>query len=779
VEADSAFRLALQRLSSDEPNEGLAYLARVIRLDRRNDAARTLLYTQFLTRSWPVPVRKFGPEGRIGGAVFSNDGARAVFRSGEFLEMWDVVKGQRIGRLDAGFDAVSFALASDGWTVLVSPGAYGKGDQLALWNPARGRTITYAEVRRLPGLGACDLLRTFDVSAGGEVAVDCLGLTFASFSGRPASGTLGRWQSSRFGPDPRFVVANAGADAVLDRQQPARGVIEPALHSGDFAGGFSRDGKRIAVGRGLMVDVVELASGKRLTGFENQSAAQAATFDPTGRFVMTIAEDDCIRLWDASDGTMMFEPVWHGAIREAAFSNDGSRLLTASDRLASWWSARDGTSSGAPVTAAGRMLTAHFDTSGSIVTVSRREARVWQLASAVLPPALSEGADKVNGLSADRSRVLVTREGRFSAFDSRSGEKLWTVPEEQSPVAASADGSRILLTGADDRISLYETRTWRMLWQLPPGMVFPSFSRDGAAVLIQTDKTIAVRSAATGAPLAPPIDAPFGSLRGSSNDGSVLVLRSDDTIRVWDVRRRRALLSEPDKEDAAIALSPDGRRLAVASRTGLRVFELADGSVRTAPHQEDERLYRVVFSPDGQRLATALENSVVLCDAGTLQCADEAFAHADVTEMELSADGRRILTATDKEVRVWDTATKRPLTHALPREERAPIGLSPDGAFVFSVKGGELYRIPLPSLDDDDAERLAALGEAIAGAGIDRLGVTTPVDGIEALATLADQCGAIQSPTCDIVRWLRTPPEKRSVSPVSKVMPAGYAKRGQ
>src|SRR5262249_22897237 len=44
VEADSAFRLALQELDTDQAAEGLAYLARVVETDSSNSAARILLY---------------------------------------------------------------------------------------------------------------------------------------------------------------------------------------------------------------------------------------------------------------------------------------------------------------------------------------------------------------------------------------------------------------------------------------------------------------------------------------------------------------------------------------------------------------------------------------------------------------------------------------------------------------------------------------------------------------------------------------------------------------
>src|SRR5204862_3913413 len=103
IEADSAFHLALQKLASEEPAEGLAYLAHVVRNDPHNDAARVLLYEQFLTRSWPVPLRTFGPERRMDAAAFNGDGTLVALQLGKSVEAWNVARGQRIGTLDPRF----------------------------------------------------------------------------------------------------------------------------------------------------------------------------------------------------------------------------------------------------------------------------------------------------------------------------------------------------------------------------------------------------------------------------------------------------------------------------------------------------------------------------------------------------------------------------------------------------------------------------------------------------------------------------------------------------
>ena len=77
-----------------------------------------------------------------------------------------------------------------------------------------------------------------------------------------------------------------------------------------------------------------------------------------------------------------------------------------------------------------------------------------------------------------------------------------------------------------------------------------------------------------------------------------------------------------------------------------------------------------------------------------------------------------------------------------------------------------MYRLPLPlALPDDEAERLADLGEAVAGLRVTRLGTAERLDGYQKLQELARGCGSTSGIACDVVRWMRTPQTQRSRRP--------------
>jgi WD40 repeat protein len=776
VEADSAFRLALQKLSSDEPTEGLAYLARVIRLDRGNAAARTLLYSQLVTRSWPIPIRSFGPAGHIDAAVFSADGARVVFRVDATVEMWDVATGRQLGSRNIGFQPEWMLFASDGWTVLFDPRSYVTfaGPNVALWNPRTDRP-TFNDVAARFRAAGCGNYRVFDVSPDGrELIAACqLKRVIVPLAAERPFQTIGaageEAKRSRFAPDPRFLT---DGETIVERRGAE--VLVRELETGQAADAFSRSGSVAIVDRERAVEVRDLRGWQTVgTKFSTHSAVRSTGFDTTGGTLMTVAADNAVRVWDVASGQMLYDPLWHDDITAAGFSPDDARLFAASDRLARWWGAHEGTQLGTTI-AEPQMVAAQTDAFGNIVTVSTA-ARVWQLATVLFPP-LSPADSQVTGFSADGSvaAAVALEDLKMSAFDTTTGRSLWTQTGAVSVLAFDRQLSRMVVV--DGRtIALVDARTSRRVWTVPAkDGTRADFSVDGKAVLTFDAAGITVRSAETGAPVAPPIDGTGRSLLAKSDDGSVLAFQSKEKVVVWDVRKSRERLAIPRAD--AVTFSPDGKHLAAIVAREVRLWMLDSGDVRTMKRKVGEKPTGLTFSPDGKHLAVTSDHAVTLCNVDSFDCAADVLTDANVATVRFSTDGRRVLTQTPKEIHVWDVATRRPV--ALPLTDHdGPAAFSPDGTALLAVSNGELHRIPLPSVPDDDAELLAQLAEAIAGVRVDRLGTTEPVDGTKTLSDLARQCRAVKSEACRIVTWFVTPAATRTVSPVSNVRVADYIKR--
>ena len=136
----------------------------------------------------------------------------------------------------------------------------------------------------------------------------------------------------------------------------------------------------------------------------------------------------------------------------------------------------------------------------------------------------------------------------------------------------------------------------------------------------------------------------------------------------------------------AVAFSPEGARLATASRDGaVRIAEVATGrEIARLPHQAG--VFGVAFCPGGTRVAAASSDKAVLWDLRTnLQL--RWFAHDDrVWAVAFSPDGTRLVTAShDRSARVWDASSGQELARFMHDAPVAGVAFTPDGALVATA----------------------------------------------------------------------------------------------
>ena len=89
----------------------------------------------------------------------------------------------------------------------------------------------------------------------------------------------------------------------------------------------------------------DTASGQALVTLEGHTGTvRSAAFSPDGTRVVTASYDNTARLWDAASGKALATLEGHtGPALSAAFSPDGTRVVTASDdNTARLWDAASG-----------------------------------------------------------------------------------------------------------------------------------------------------------------------------------------------------------------------------------------------------------------------------------------------------------------------------------------------------------------------------------------------------------------------------------------------------
>jgi WD40 repeat protein/serine/threonine protein kinase len=445
---------------------------------------------------------------------------------------------------------------------------------------------------------------------------------------------------------------------------------------------FSPDGTRLlAAGSDGTAAVVDVASGTKVASWKADPVKlYAATWSPDGSLVATAGKDGHARLFDAKDGTLRFDlgDGKDGPIRGVTFSRDGSRLLD-------WcfpgehthvWDVRLGK--------ALARLHGHDDevTGGALDATGRRAftsssdgtSRIWDVASGRELLRLDEpGLGPVASieLAPDERTVLTARAGGMARlWDATSGTLLTTLPGQASSLAGahfSHDGSRVLTFGRDGVARLHDVATGQLLGTLHGHVgTIAAAALDGKDALVVTasyDGTARIWDLAD-ARLT--VGAPGLPVHASLTRDGTRLLSAGTTIELWAVTTRERLWQAPNPVEYAnaAALSPDGKRFAVAGKESAAILSLDHPEVLqrfalAAP------AYALAFSPDGARLALGGGGGVVrvFSVADGRERVHFSPTSAPIRHLAFSPDGTLLAVASrarDARVQLVDSATGTP-----------------------------------------------------------------------------------------------------------------------
>jgi WD40 repeat protein len=470
---------------------------------------------------------------------------------------------------------------------------------------------------------------------------------------------------------------------------------------------FSPDGKLLAASRdetihggGRSGKVWEMATKKELWAIPEPFSGHGLAFSPDSKRIATVGtwhHASTTRLWDAWTGKHVLQLDGGGvATSDVVFSSDGKFLLTASNDQIA--RVWDAVS--------GRLLRAYRGHTAPIVSlaVSPDNKRLATLAS--------DGAVKLWDPTQDQ--------------ETRS----FLPPEELGLVDSLAfqPGSEQLALGGTGELLVWNLANGRQTHHVGKQHTLfthgVAYSADGRrlvtiAGLAREGCEVTVRDAADPKPRV--FNTQTARVMALSPDGRWLALDAGNRVDLWDLDAGKPVsrLDMGEGRVTALSFRPDGKHLAMAvvdevrgkRAWGVMVKELASGKTAANLTGGEEELVKgnvlaaLAFTPDGQQVLGAGEKGAYVWEvASGKQIHQFALNTSHVAfNAAFSPDGKRLATnGAGGSLALWDVETGQQMLALSGRSARAD-------SLVFSPDGTRLAGI---GLEDGKVELLVKVWDA-------------------------------------------------------------------
>jgi WD40 repeat protein len=548
---------------------------------------------------------------RVSDAEFSPDGRRIVTSSSDkTARIWDVETGEVVAVLKGHQNLVWRARFSpDGRRIVTASTDW----TARIWDAVTGAQITVLTIPRAPGLED-SILHVVDAvfSPDGETLMTRadIGISEERWptwrTWNLATGKMGAVPAYLKGRS--FVLSPDGRRVLVSEADKTSRILDfktgSLIRSLNTPGGeFSPDGRFVVSKVDRTVQIWNAETGQmRIMMSEYTGQINNVRLSADGQYLVTASKDRTARIWsDEAAEEVRFLDV---AGRSVAFSPDGLRFATATDKSAQIWDVETRQQLMEFVGHTDQIwrVKFSFDNRRLLTSSADHTARIWDIASGKAINVLSGHTDVVRdaSFSPDGTRVVTaSRDATARIWDAATGSTILVLAAypNAGPAASykyavnsavfSPDGTRVLTGAEDGSARIWDVETGKLFTVLAghTGAVTSAvFSPDGQRIVTTSETAF------------------FNQIMGRN---------PDNRARVWDAETGKMLFLLRGHADSidGVGFRADGRRLLTASAdTTARIWDT--GTWQTIAVLKGG--YRQAISPDGRLVATTLGDKVGL-----------------------------------------------------------------------------------------------------------------------------------------------------------------------
>ncbi len=430
---------------------------------------------------------------------------------------------------------------------------------------------------------------------------------------------------------------------------------------------FSPDGTILASGVGGRIWLWNVATRNTIATLISTGRINSVSFSPDGTTLAYGSASNAIEFWDVATRNEIATLISTGGINSVSFSPDGTTLASGSSSNAiEFWDVATRSKFATLIGHTARVNSVAFSSDGSILASTSwdRTVKLWDMSESLRPR--PSGLMKVSGDTQQSTAgakltsplVVELRDQYGSALPLQGIPVIFTVTEGNGKLGGRFTVENTV-TDANGRAQIALT-------------LGPNPGTNTVEVSIGGRVMVTFNAVGVGAPITP--------IRGGNYQGWHL---PDGAI----ARLGKGAISWGDR---AVAFSPDGQRLAVASSIGIWLYDVATSRELelslTPMHYSAPP--GVAFSPDGTILASG-GHGIKLWDVVTrteIATLDMNFIFYSVS---FSPDGAILASggsgSSDGTVNLWDVATGTNIATLEGHSGNVhSVSFSPDGTILAS-----------------------------------------------------------------------------------------------